>query len=467
MLRRDRQVRIQVHQWIDGGLFALGLWLGHAIRYACGRGIDLGWFHFRPDPIESFTSYFWLFLVVIPMTPLALEAQGFYDKPVFTKRRERLWQLAKACLICTVSLILIEFLLKRESARGVFVLFGFCSFALMALKDELMRRAYASELGKAQYKKRVLLVGAGEDTTRLRKQISRQQEELEIVDEIDLNTAPVEALVTCLHEQSINMVVFTARHTFFGQVEKAVQACELEGVEAWLVADFFKTEVSHTSLDEFFGCPALVFHSGPDMAWGRLVKQVVDFLGALALLALFSPIMLAAAIAIKKTSPGPVFFKQRRAGLNGQPFVMYKFRSMVTNAEQLKQELAVLNEMSGPVFKVTNDPRITPVGSFLRKYSIDEFPQLFNVLRFEMSLVGPRPLPVDEVKRFDDPAHRRRLSVRPGLTCTWQVSGRNNVKDFADWVRMDLEYIDHWSLWLDFNILWKTVWVVLRGTGAR
>jgi lipopolysaccharide/colanic/teichoic acid biosynthesis glycosyltransferase len=177
--------------------------------------------------------------------------------------------------------------------------------------------------------------------------------------------------------------------------------------------------------------------------------------------------MIIAAIMIKLTSQGPVFFKQERAGLNGQPFVMYKFRSMVSNAEQLKQELAVLNEMSGPVFKVSNDPRVTPTGRFLRRSSMDELPQLFNVLRFEMSLVGPRPLPVDEVKRFDDPSQRRRLSVKPGLTCLWQVSGRNNVTDFGEWVRLDLQYIDNWSMWLDLKILWKTIWVVLRGTGAH
>ena len=146
---------------------------------------------------------------------------------------------------------------------------------------------------------------------------------------------------------------------------------------------------------------------------------------------------------------------------------MYKFRSMVNNAEQLKQELAQLNEMSGPVFKVTNDPRITPFGRFIRKWSIDELPQLWNVLKGDMSLVGPRPLPVDEVARFDDLAHRRRLSVKPGLTCLWQVSGRNDVKDFKDWVRLDLEYIDNWTIWLDLKILARTVPVVLTGAGAR
>jgi lipopolysaccharide/colanic/teichoic acid biosynthesis glycosyltransferase len=177
--------------------------------------------------------------------------------------------------------------------------------------------------------------------------------------------------------------------------------------------------------------------------------------------------MLAIALAIKFTSPGPALFRQKRSGLNGRPFTIYKFRTMATNAEQFKHELEAMNEMSGPVFKVTNDPRITPVGKILRKYSLDELPQLFNVVRAEMSLVGPRPLPVDEVKRFENLAHRRRLSVKPGLTCLWQVSGRNQISDFREWVRLDLEYIDNWSLWLDLKILFRTIPAVLRGTGAK
>jgi lipopolysaccharide/colanic/teichoic acid biosynthesis glycosyltransferase len=162
-----------------------------------------------------------------------------------------------------------------------------------------------------------------------------------------------------------------------------------------------------------------------------------------------------------------VFFKQQRSGLNGAPFTLYKFRTMATNAEQSKHELEAMNEMRGPVFKVTGDPRVTRIGKWLRYYSLDELPQLFNILRSEMSLVGPRPLPVDEVKCFNDLAHRRRLSVKPGLTCLWQISGRNQIKDFKDWVRLDLEYIDNWSLWLDLKILLRTIPVVLRGTGAK
>src|SRR5215813_5163366 len=194
---------------------------------------------------------------------------------------------------------------------------------------------------------------------------------------------------------------------------------------------------------------------------------MLDLAMAFVLLVFLTPVLIGVAIAIRITSPGPILFRQRRCGLNGRPFTMLKFRSMVSDAEQRKQELAALNEMGGPVFKLTNDPRVTPIGRFLRRWSIDEWPQFINVLQGEMSLVGPRPLPVDEVERFDDPAHRRRLSVRPGLTCLWQVSGRNEVRDFKDWVRLDLEYIDHWSLWLDVKILWRTIPAVLTGTGGR
>jgi exopolysaccharide biosynthesis polyprenyl glycosylphosphotransferase len=282
-----------------------------------------------------------------------------------------------------------------------------------------------------------------------------------------LNKSSIENLVDYLHEHSANGVLLCAKHTFFGQIERAIQACELEGVEAWLLADFFNTQVSQTTLDDFNGRPMLVFRSTPEDSWHKVAKQAIDVFGALAFLLALSPAFILISILIRLTSPGPILFRQRRSGLNGKPFTMLKFRSMVTDAEQLKEELRVLNEMDGPVFKLTNDPRVTSVGRFIRRWSIDEWPQMINVLLGDMSLVGPRPLPVDEVRRFDDVAHRRRLSVKPGLTCLWQVNGRNEVKNFKDWVRLDLEYIDNWSIWLDVKILVRTIPVVLLGTGAK
>src|SRR6266496_665085 len=464
MLRRDRQLRTQIYQLKDAALFALGLWLAHFVRYHVPA--EFLWWNF--DPIDTFDKFVWLYLIIIPGVPLVLESQGFYQRPVFASRRETAWTLFKGCLLTTVSVILVMFLFRVALARGVIVLFGTISFGLVFLSEELLRLAYRSRFGELQLKERVLLVGAAVDTARMREDLrSLRDGDLEILAELDINQSGIADLVKLLHETSANSVIINAKHTFFGQVEKAIHACEIEGVEAWLVADFFKTHVSRTSFDDFYGRPVLVFRSAPEASWQGVFKQLLDLVLAVVLLVFLLPVFLFVAVAIKQTSPGPVLFRQRRCGLNGRPFTMLKFRSMVSDAEQRQQELAALNEMGGPVFKLSKDPRITPIGKCLRKFSIDEFPQLVNVLRGDMSLVGPRPLPVDEVRRFHDLAHRRRLSVKPGLTCLWQISGRNNVSDFKDWVRLDLEYIDNWSLWLDFKILCRTVPIVLAGTGAK
>jgi exopolysaccharide biosynthesis polyprenyl glycosylphosphotransferase len=348
--------------------------------------------------------------------------------------------------------------------------FGAISFTLVYLKEELVRWALRSKFAQLQYQRRFILIATGGEMARLRRELKeRADPTVEIVAELSLEEVPVQQLAHMLHEHSVNGVIISARHTYFEQVENAIKTCELEGVEAWLVADFFGTQISHAHFDELLGYPLLVFRTTPETSWQGVVKQLMDFFGALLLLVLLIviPVIPLIALAIKLTSPGPVFFRQQRSGLNGSPFTLYKFRTMVTNAEQFKHELEAMNEMSGPVFKVTNDPRVTPIGKFLRKYSLDELPQLYNVLRTEMSLVGPRPLPVDEVKRFENLAHRRRLSVKPGLTCLWQISGRNQISDFKNWVRLDLEYIDNWSLWLDLKILIRTIPAVLIGTGAK
>ena len=195
------------------------------------------------------------------------------------------------------------------------------------------------------------------------------------------------------------------------------------------------------------------------------VKRCLDFMGAAALLVVLLPLLAVVALLIKRSAPrSPFLFRYRAVGKNGLPFIAYKFRTMVPGAQKLKGQLLGQNEMEGPVFKMKNDPRITPLGRFLRRYSIDELPQLWNVLRGDLSLVGPRPAWPHECERYDF-WHKRRLSIKPGLTCLWQVHGRNKVRSFDDWVNMDLEYIDNWSLWLDFKILLWTIPVVLKGTG--
>jgi exopolysaccharide biosynthesis polyprenyl glycosylphosphotransferase len=354
--------------------------------------------------------------------------------------------------------------------RGMTTIFGVTSFALIFAKEELLRLVVKSKFGQLQDKRRFILVGVEKELAQLRRELQSQQrtdDGIEIVAEVDLKQMAAQELVQLLHEHSVYGVILNARHTYFEHVENIVKACELEGVEVWLVADFFGTQISRTSFDELLGRPLLIFRTAPDESWKSLVKKLTDFSGALFLLVVFFLPMVAIALLIKLTSRGPALFRQKRSGQNGAPFTLYKFRTMVTNAEQFKHELEAMNEMTGPVFKITNDPRVTRLGKFLRRYSLDELPQLWNVLRGEMSLVGPRPLPVDEVKRFNDPSHRRRLSVKPGLTCLWQVKGRNEISDFKDWVRLDLEYIDNWSLWLDLKILFLTFPAVLRGAGAK
>ena len=463
MLRRQRQVRIQIQKLVDASLFAFAFYLAHVLRSHWELEIFGG-----AKTIQTFDDYFWYFVMTVPLGLVLLSSQGFYDRPIIASRLQTWWQILKVCTFATIGIVLVMFLRREFLSRSVIVLFGGISFLLVVLKEEVVRRWMEAKLGQGQFKKRLILAGTKEDMARVMAEFNQKShQDSEIVAQLDVGQTSVDQLVELLHEHSANGIVLSAKHVYFGQIEKLIQACETEGVEVWLMADFFKTRISQTTLDEFYGRPMLVFRSVPEASWQGAAKQLLDTVGALVLLIVFFFPLVVIGILIRLTSPGPVLFRQLRSGLNGKPFMMYKFRSMATDAEQRKHELAVLNEMDGPVFKVTNDPRITPIGRWLRRFSLDEFPQLINVLRGEMSLVGPRPLPVDEVRRFDDLAHRRRLSVKPGLTCLWQVSGRNNVSSFKDWVRLDLEYIDNWSIWLDLKILLRTIPIVLAGTGAK
>ena len=465
MLQRDRHIRTQMQQMGDAAIFALSFWLAYALR---GTPWFLGWFGYEPLTPDAFDKVAWLYFALVPAAPLVLESQGFYNRSVVGSRTAMLWPLLKGCFIVTIGLVLLVFMVRQIMPRGVLIYFGVISFLVVWIKEEFLRLALHSRLAREQYKRRVVLAGTLGEIARLRQMLkNRANDSMEVVAEFDLAHAPVPKLVELLHEHSVSGVFVSAKNTQLERVESVIQLCEIEGVEAWLVADFFATQIARASFDEMFGHPLLVFRSTPEASWQMLAKLLLDFFGALILILLAAIPMLFIALLIKLTSPGPAIFRQQRSGLNGSPFTIFKFRTMATNAEQFKHELAAMNEMTGPVFKVTNDPRVTSFGKFLRKFSLDELPQLFNVLRGETSLVGPRPLPVDEVKRFSDLAHRRRLSVKPGLTCLWQVSGRNEISDFKEWVRLDLEYIDNWSIWLDLQILLRTVPAVFLAAGAK
>jgi exopolysaccharide biosynthesis polyprenyl glycosylphosphotransferase len=275
----------------------------------------------------------------------------------------------------------------------------------------------------------------------------------------------LDRLDTLLREHPIS-IVFCALpvKSMYTPIQKIIEVCERIGVEVRHPSHLFQTRIARLDRGVDSGRSYSILRMVRQDS-SRYVKRAMDVAGASVLLVLSVPFMLAAAVAVKLTSPGPVFFAQSRYGLHRRRFRIFKMRTMVQDAEALQTALESRNELGGPVFKIRRDPRITRVGALLRKTSIDELPQLWNVLRGDMSLVGPRPLAVRDVLRIEDSAQLRRFSVKPGITCIWQMSGRNNT-DFAGWIRQDLDYIDRWSLLLDLRILIGTVPAVLRGHGA-
>jgi exopolysaccharide biosynthesis polyprenyl glycosylphosphotransferase len=276
----------------------------------------------------------------------------------------------------------------------------------------------------------------------------------------------ISELETAIAQTPVDEVFIALSMEKYGRlVESVVRLCEEQGIIVRLQTEMFKLRIARWQVDELNGLPMVTVRSGPRDGWQLIAKRVIDTCGSLVLLVATAPVLAVAAMAIKLDSPGPVFFRQERVGLNKRRFTLLKFRTMVEGADRQQPLLESLNEAHGPVFKIRNDPRITRVGKFLRRFSIDELPQLLNVLTGDMSLVGPRPLPVRDIEHIDVQWHKRRLSMKPGVTCLWQVNGRSDVS-FDHWVQMDLEYIDKWSLGLDLKILLKTIPAVLKGSGA-
>ncbi|MCI0515562.1 sugar transferase [candidate division KSB1 bacterium] len=267
-----------------------------------------------------------------------------------------------------------------------------------------------------------------------------------------------------LHWKVIDRVIFVVPRLWLHRIDDVIHACEREGIATAIAMDLYDLQIAKVRQTYFGQFPLLEFETFLAREWQLFVKRAFDIVVSIAGLIATSPIFLLTALLIKLTSRGPIFFTQYRSGLNGRKFLLYKFRSMHVNAEMKKRELLKANEMDGPVFKIKRDPRITEIGRIIRKFSIDELPQLLNVLKGDMSIVGPRPPLQVEVEMYQH-WQRRRLSLKPGLTCIWQVSGRNNIS-FNKWMEMDLQYIDEWSLWLDFKIFVKTFFVVLFGYGA-
>jgi len=472
MPSKRREFIIQANQISDALLIALIFWFAHAFREQLAFLFPFK-YRILGYPIEfaviaPFRYYKWLYLIILPLYPLLLDINGFYTRAHGLRRRNTLWILGKSCAICALSVMAAMYLLRYTAlSRSVVILFAIFSMIALLIKDQIFQTHMRRRARKGKDVTEIIFVGSPARNDEFVGLLEQHPEwNLRVAAQLNPEVNLLQELPQLLHRFPVGCVVFNVTQTAFSEIEKAILACEIEGVEAWLVADFVKTSIARATVDDFFGKPLLIFRTTPEISWQLICKRLIDIAGAgFGLIVLGPLVMLPAAIVIKLTSPGPIFFGQKRSGLHGRLFTMYKFRSMVNNAEMLRAELEVYNEMTGPVFKMKDDPRVTAFGRFMRKTSLDELPQLWNVFLGDMSLVGPRPPIPSEVQQYD-PWHRRRLSMKPGLTCLWQVRGRNKI-GFDQWMKLDLQYIDGWSLWLDLKILIRTVPVVLSGFGAR
>jgi exopolysaccharide biosynthesis polyprenyl glycosylphosphotransferase len=434
---------------------------------------------FSLDPVLSFNGHVQILLLVAPLWVLMLKYCGTYESVRKKSYAETFWLITKAHSVAMVILFALLFITDSDRiSRLLILIFGSIVFVLLLCgRFAIMMTLRAMRRRGLNYRN-ILIIGTGKRVRRYADLIcSRSELGLRIFGYVDDEPTPSDREIlgseivgtlkdvpSIIEKNVIDEVVIGLPRRFLPQIGEVIEACEETGTEVTLVADFFDIAIAKLHTTMFYDIPLLTFSTIPSQQLQLHLKDCVDRLGSFILLLLTSPLFLVASIAIKLTSPGPVFYKQTRTGLNGRQFTVCKFRSMRTNSKQEVEELKRYNEMSGPVFKMKNDPRVTPIGRILRRTSIDELPQLINVLKGEMSLVGPRPPLPAEIDQYDR-WQRRRLSVKPGMTCLWQISGRNKV-DFKEWMDLDMIYIDNWSLWLDIRILMKTLVVVIRGDGA-
>jgi exopolysaccharide biosynthesis polyprenyl glycosylphosphotransferase len=460
-------ITIQAFQIMDALLVFCAFWLASLLR-------DFILIELLHDGKEngSLTAMTWALYIAVPFTPLVLERFGFYDRMGSKAASSSAWQLVQSIFIIGLFISLFALFARIAGAsRFILGLGGVMMFILLFLRERISRSYISSRRKRGIGGERVIIAGTDKEIEEFLADLDLDAtSDWAIVERFDLASRTVVELYGLLKREAVGRVIFATKDTPFDKVAQAVEVCELQGVEAWIAASFIRSQIARPVFDSVGSKPMLVLRSTPELSWELMAKEIIDKIGSFLLIAVTLPLWIIAAVGIRFASPGaPVLFSQMRAGRYGKPFRMWKFRTMVHNAEELLDQIKKEhgNQMDGPVFKLDHDPRIFPFGALLRKLSIDELPQLLNVLSGDISLVGPRPLPLYEVEAFCEISHRRRLSVKPGITCEWQVGGRNKITSFEDWVEMDLRYIDNWSLWLDFQILLKTIPAVLLGRGAK
>ena len=433
-----------------------------------------------PLPLAPVNEYLPLLLFILPIWGLLLYAAGFYRSHRTLPLGEELWAAARVSFGGTALLVLLIYGLRLDFvSRWFLVLFGAVNFLFLASEKTALRLTSRWVRSRGFNFRTAVIVGTGPKASQFADFLEAHPYwGFRVLGYLDDNNGGeiglsgrwpclggIQDMESILVREVVDEVIFVIEKGKLGEYEEALLAAERHGVRAHVSLDIFPHVLARPVLEELDGIPLLSFTTTPSNPVELVAKRAIDLGLSLVLFLVTLPIQLLSAAGILVTSGRPVFFRQVRCGLNGRHFTLLKFRTMRPGAEERLSEISHLNEMTGPVFKVSRDPRLTYVGRILRRLSIDELPQLWNVIVGDMSLVGPRPPLPDEVSRYE-PWQRRRLSMKPGLTCLWQVSGRSEL-DFDRWMALDLKYIDTWSPLLDLKILLKTVPAVLSGRGAR
>lgn len=417
---------------------------------------------------------------------MVMQALGLYGDPARAPYFHILTRMFLTAILSPGIVMLVLFAVKQsEMSRLLFFISGIYGFAILTAVHAIEKAYFVMRHQAGYYSERLVVIGNTADLRKVERAISigDSLKSYEVVGRFDLGEdvvnptddvrplPSIDELKREITRREVSEVVLVWDPASDSKLASLIEACREAGIGARVIPrfalDYGGIALSPVSArpEPFWGIASVMLSTVHWPAEQEFLKRLIDIAVSATLLVILSPILLAAALAVRLSSPGPIFYKWKVLGKNNRDFVGYKFRTMVANADDLKAALADKNEMKGAAFKMKDDPRVTRVGRFLRQYSLDELPQLWSVLKGDMSLVGPRPPCRAEVDRYEFWQHRK-VSVRPGITCLWQVRGRNRISDFSEWVRLDLEYIDNWSLLLDLKILLKTIPAVLRGTGV-
>ena len=432
------------------------------------------------DEEVDFFSHWAIFPLCLSLQLYFLSYFGGYKSPRNIGFWTYTWAISGSTVISISLIFAMLFALSIEYVnRSVVGFYAIISFVLLLSLRGLSIVYFKRAIARGDNLHKVLIIGTGQRAQLLAETLHHRAEwGVDIIGYLDPEPdrkgmriagakvlGGVHDISRILKDNLVDDVIVAIPRRMIGDAEDIVYACEEEGIKLRFMADLFDLQVTRVSLSEVGAIPLLTLEPVALNENWVMIKRAVDIAMVVSSLPLVLPLMGLIALAVKIDSSGPIFFVQPRVGFKKRIFPMLKFRSMCKDADQMMAEIEHLNEAEGPIFKIAKDPRITRVGRILRKTSMDELPQLFNVLRGEMSIVGPRPMSLRDVDLFDRGIQRKRFSVKPGLTCLWQISGRSNLP-FSKWIELDLQYIENWSPLLDTKILFKTIPVVLFGKGA-